>query len=162
VAYGGRIFNLLPELRSAIPAHFLGETLEAAIGQVEILHTRRIEPPAGNPPSERDAKAARIFRQNQTLVNMHTVTALTNLALPHEYLITAIESLGDNLHSAISLGHLDALRIEFEWLRGLMQQHDVDQATLPPFVLAYADAVDKSMGKSGLYISNWLRGQFSQ
>jgi methanogenic corrinoid protein MtbC1 len=159
VSYGGRIFNFLPELRNVIPAHFLGETLESALENAEILISTKVQAPAGDPDLKHHAEVALNFRHNRTLINMYTFTETNNLGIPFETMNTAVESLGDNLHSVISLGQLDALKIEFDWIRGLMQQHKVEQSTLKPFILAYAGSVEKALGQSGLYISNWLRKQ---
>lgn len=40
VAYGGRIFNLRPDLRQGIAGHFLGETIEQALPAIDALLER--------------------------------------------------------------------------------------------------------------------------
>jgi methanogenic corrinoid protein MtbC1 len=162
VAYGGRIFNLLPDLRNAIPAHFLGETLEAALENCELLISSNIQAPEVSTATKRDTQIAMDFHQNRTMINTYAFTETNKMDLPFEYMNTAIQSLGDNLYSALSLGHLDALKIEFDWIRGLMQQHNVNAGMLKPFLVAYANAIEKAMGHSGLYISDWLREQVNE
>ena len=44
LVYGGRIFNLLPELRSRIPGTFLGESLESAPQLIERLMVAQPSP----------------------------------------------------------------------------------------------------------------------
>jgi hypothetical protein len=156
VAYGGRIFNLLPELRDAIPAHFLGETIETALENTEMLISSKVKMPPGDPDANRHSEIALNFRHHLTLINMYTFTEAASLGMPFEYMITAIEKLGDNLYSALALGRLEALKIEFDWIRGLMQQHSLDETMLKPFLVAYANSIQKAMGQSGKEISDWL------
>lgn len=156
VAYGGRIFNLLPELREVIPAHFLGETLESALENCELLISSSIKPPKVSAATKHDAETAMYFQHNRTMINMYAFMETDKMGLPFEYMNTAIQFLGDNVYSAISLGRVDALKIELDWIRGLMGQHDVDPSTLEPFLSAYANSIEKAMGQSGKEISDWL------
>ena len=90
------------------------------------------------------------------MIDVYTTTEASKMGFPLEYLYISVQHLDDNLESAISLGDLEALRFELDWVRGLMQQHQVDESSLKPFLTMYAGSVKKAMGQSGQEISDWL------
>jgi DNA-binding transcriptional MerR regulator len=156
IGYGGRIFSILPELRRRIPAYFLGETIEAAVDNMELLLTSDLESPQAEPISTQDTETAEKFRNKRTIIEMYTETMVDKLELPYNYLHTALESLGDNIYSAVSLGYLDALKVEMDWIVGLMEQHNVSTSSFKPLLHAYAASIEKAMGSSGQQIADWL------
>jgi DNA-binding transcriptional MerR regulator len=162
ISFGGRIFNLLPELRELIPAHFLGETIEEAVQNVEILISGRVNLPQVASTLDQHRELAEQFRRKRAMIDMNTLMEAGKLGLPSEFMNTAVQNLGDNLHSAVSLGHLQALKIEFDWIRGLMQQHNVDPTTFKPFVQAYAHSMETAMGQAGREIARWLVKQANE
>ena len=75
LAYGGLIFNRVPELRQRIAATFLGESVEAAVDKIEQL----IQSPATLSPIQFDEKCmllAQSFRLSLTLIEKELYTAL--------------------------------------------------------------------------------------
>ena len=156
IAYGGRIFSLLPELRRRIPAHFLGETIEAAVPTIELLLTNKIASSQAQGVSIGDTEIAEQFRHHRTVIDMHTIRRIDKLEIPYNYLQTALVSLGDNIYSALALGYMDGLKPELDWIIGLMEQRKVDRAAFAPLINAYAHSIEKAMGKSGSEISEWL------
>jgi DNA-binding transcriptional MerR regulator len=159
VAYGGRIFNLLPELRKRIPAHFLGESLQEAIQSVETLLTSDIPLKDIEPVDERDKKLNSLFNHNQSMIDMYALTETNKIGIPIEFATIAIQQLDNNLRSALSLGNIEALRVEMDWIEGLLHEHNQDGESLDSFLTAYAKSVESAMGESGQSISDWLRKQ---
>ena len=156
IVYGGRIFSLLPGLRPRIPAHFLGETIEAAVQTMELLLTDKIASSQTPSISILDTEIAERFRHNRTAIDMHTIGKVDNLEIPYNYLQAALVSLGDNIYSALSLGYMDGLKPEFDWIIGLLEQRKVDRAAFAPLINAYVHSIEKAMGKSGSKLSEWL------
>jgi len=157
IAYGGRIFNLLPRLVELIPAHYLGKTLDEAVRNIERLVSQR--PPLPTPPAVLQTyhQTAEVFRHHRPQLEARLFEGLGKYALPEEYLRTAIEDFSDVLHSALAIGDLDAIQPELEWLRGLLHQHHLPDSILVPFLLGYAQAL-QSMGTSQLApLIDWLR-----
>ncbi len=141
IAYGGRIFNLLPQLVDLMPAHYLGKSLDEAVRNIERLLSQR--PPLPLPSAELQTyqQTAEVFRHLRPQIEAKLFEELSPYNLPEEYLITAIEDFGDVLHSALAIGDLDAIHPELEWLRGLLHQHHLPDGILAPFLMAYAQAV---------------------
>jgi len=159
VSYGGRIFNQVHELRNRIPAHFLGESIQEAIQSVETLLTSDVPLESIEPVDEQAKKLSSLFNHNQLMINMYALTETNKIGIPVEFSTIAIQQLGNNMKSALSLGNIDALRVEMEWIRGLLREHNQNTESLEAFLLAYANSVDSAMGKSGQPISDWLRTQ---
>jgi len=159
IAYAGRIFNLLPELRKRIPAHFLGETIQEATQSVETLLTMEMPLEEVEPVSNQAAELSKSFTRSQPMIDLNTLTETIRIGIPLEFATIAIQQLGNNLISALSLGDLDSLRIEMDWIRGLLHEHDQQPESLGDFMNAYAKSVDIAMGAEGQPISDWLRNQ---
>ena len=159
VAYAGRIFNLLPELRKRIPAHFLGESIQEAIQSVETLLTSETPLEGVEPVGKQAIALSKSFIRSQPMIDTYTLTETIKIGIPSEFSLIAIQQLGKNLASALSLGDLDALHIEMDWIRGLLHEHEQQPESLGDFMSAYAKSVDIAMGVEGQPISDWLRSQ---
>jgi len=161
VAYGGRIFNQLPELRNRIPAHFLGTSIQEAIQAIETLLTSDIPIEGIQPINEQDKRLSNSFIHNQPMIDMYTLTETNKIGIPIEFSSLAIHQLGNNLVSALSLGELDALKLEMTWIEGLVREHNQNFESLDSFFSAYAKSIDSAMGKEGQPISAWIRTQIN-
>jgi methanogenic corrinoid protein MtbC1 len=161
VAYGGRIFNLLPELRKRIPAHFLGESLQEAMQSIETLLSSDVPLEEIEPVDEQDKALSTLFNHNQSMIDMYALTETNKIGIPIEFSTIAIQQLGNNMKSALSLGNIEALSTEMDWIEGLLREHNQDGENLDNFLSAYAKSVDSAMGKEGQPISNWLRAQIN-
>lgn len=156
IAYGGRIFNLLPQLVELIPAHYLGKTPAEAVRNVERLLSQR--PPLPAPPTVLHTyqQVAEVFRRLRPQLEAWLFQALGKYDLPEEYLNTAIEDFGDVLHSALAIGDLDAIQPELEWLRGLLHQHHLPDGILASFLLGYAEALQTTGAAQLKPLMEWL------
>ena len=159
VAYGGRIFNLVPELRSRIPAHFLGQSLPEAIQAVETILNTDMELEGILPVSEQDLAFSEAFVRGQPLIDMYALASTDQIGIPIKFSSIAIHQLGNNLASALSLGNLEALNMELDWIKGFLHEQYQSPESLGDFLMAYANAIDSAMGKVGEPISSWLRKQ---
>ena len=159
VAYGGRVFNLIPELRNRIPAHFLGESIQEAMQSIETLLTSDISPEGIVPVSHQDMSLSKLFIHNRPMIDTYALTQAVKIGIPIEFSTIAIQQLGSDIASALSLGYIEALATEMEWIKGLLQEHLQSAESLGSFLSAYATAVDSVMGIEGKTISDWLRNQ---
>ena len=159
VAYGGRIFNLSPNLCIRIPAHFLGESLPEAIQTIETLLASETPLEDVEPVSEQATELSRSFIRSQPMINVYMISETIKAGIPPEFSTIAIHQLGKDINSALSFGYIEALEKEIEWIRGLLVGHNQNAKSLSSFLTAYATAIDLAMGKEGLPISTWLKAQ---
>jgi hypothetical protein len=95
------------------------------------------------------------------MINMYTLTETNKSGIPIEFSTLAIHQLGNNLESALSLGELNALKLEMTWIEGLVREHNQNVESLDSFFSAYAKSIDSAMGKEGQPISDWIRSQIN-
>lgn len=159
VAYGGRIFNLLPELRDHIPAHFLGASINEATQTVESLLAADIPVKGFVPISEQDKILIKSFVRNQPMIDLYTITETNSFGIPMEFSEIASQQLSSNLVSAMSMGTIEAVAVEIGWLTGLLREHNQSTSDLDKFLSAYSKSIEKAMGHEGQPISDWLKTQ---
>jgi len=159
VAYGGRIFNSLPEIRARIPAHFLGKTLQEAIQAIDTLLSSDTPLEGFSPISEQEKYLSDLYSQKQPLITLNTLTETSKIGIPEKHALIATQQLGNNLLATLSLGNISALSSEIEWTKGLLLEQIQNESNLKKFLEAYTNAIDSVMGKDGLPISTWLRAQ---
>ena len=150
---------MLPELHKRIPAHFLGESIQEAIQSVETLLTSDTPLEGVEPITKREMALSNSFLHSQPMIGLNTLTETIRIGIPLEFATIAIKQLGNNLASALSLGDLDSLRLEMDWIRGLLHEYGQLPESLGDFISAYAQSVDTAMGAEGQPISDWLRNQ---
>jgi len=161
VAYGGRIFNLVPELRKRVSAHFLGTSIEEAIQSVETLLASDISLEETLVVDEQDKRLSNSFNRNQPMIDVYALTETNKIGMPIEFSSIAVQQLGNNLGSALAMGSIEALSVEMEWITGLLSEHNQSAESLNSFLAVYAKSVDSAMGKEGQSISDWLRAQIN-
>jgi DNA-binding transcriptional MerR regulator/methylmalonyl-CoA mutase cobalamin-binding subunit len=161
VAYGGRIFNQVPELRKRIPAHFLGTSIQEAIQAIETLLTSDISIEGIEPIEDQDKRMSNSFIRNQPMIDMYALTETNKIGIPIEFSTIAIHELGRNFASALSLGNLEAVETEMAWIEGLLREHNQNVESLDSFFTAYAKSIDSAMGKEGQPISDWIRSHIN-
>ncbi len=109
--------------------------------------------------SKQAAELSKSFIRSQPMIDTYALTETIKIGIPSEFSLIAIQQLGKNLVSALSLESLDSLHIEMDWIRGLLHEHDQQPESLADFMTAYAKSVDSAMGAEGQPISDWLRNQ---
>ena len=155
LAYGGLIFNLLPELRGHIAGHFLSETLETAPQFVESLMVAPRPVPAADTISDAYRRALGQFQEDQVLVEADLTQTLHRAGFANGNLTMANRELSQNIGAALALGNMDFLGTDIEWVRGLLRNHQVPDEVLIDYLSAYRQAAAKQLGEENL-VSDWL------
>jgi DNA-binding transcriptional MerR regulator len=157
VAYGGRIFNVAPRLRSSIPGHFLGEDMQSALQTIEQLLTDTPPAPQIRLPAGEFLKLKEAFTRQRPLIEVAAMQKGLELADLHaENLEIANHYFGDNLAAALSLGDISLLESEMEWLGGLLTGRNLSNELVPAYLEIYAGAVEKGMGSAGQPVVDWI------
>lgn len=156
VAYGGRIFNLHPELTGHIFGHYLGLSLEKGIEKIESLLTTKTEPPAVPLPSYEHILALNLFLRKRLLVENSVNEQIRPIALDPAYFAAASQNLGNNLVSALQLGNLDYIAAELSWLENLIRVYHLPPQIVNQYLKIYAQAVNTHLGEGGKIIVDWL------
>jgi len=155
LAYGGLIFNLLPELRGRIAGHFLGETLETAPQAVESLMVAPRPVPAAKAISDTYRRALVQFQEDQVLVEADLTRILHRASFGHGHLIVANRELSQNIGAALALGNMEFLGTDIEWVRGLLRNHQIPNEALIDYLGAYHQAATRQLGEESP-VTDWL------
>ena len=159
-AFGGRIFNLFPSIVESIPAHFLGNTVEGALDEVD----RLVESPTlkvseafrvSKPLSQEYRAAYQFFTSRRAEIEVSLHRLIQPLEGNSEGGMMGITHLGNNISAALQLGDMQYVNSEIDWLRELMRSHHVPVEILGDFLKAYAEAVSANINGSGRPIIEW-------
>lgn len=156
LAYGGLIFNYVPELRKRIAASFLGESLEEAVNKIEQL----ILVPAFFPTAVGVDKSywalARLFREARLLIEHALFEKLQKDGLQIEAIEEVNSFFGSKLTAALDLGDLALMESELDWIKSLLNSHQITAHELLPYLTDYGHCILAELGQEGALITDWL------
>jgi len=156
LVYGGRIFNLLPELRSRIPGTFLGETLDGAPKLIERL---MVAQPSTMPMAELPQELSETlvhYRRQLPAIDAAMEKALQGNGITLEQLSQANRSMGSDISAALSFGNLDYLGEEVAWVEGLLQNQGFPAELLDRYLITYHEVLQEHLDERGEPIVDWL------
>jgi DNA-binding transcriptional MerR regulator len=155
-AFGGRIFTLLPGLRDRIPGHFLSEELQTAPQAVERILTSLTTPSPAKPRSATYDNALTDFLHHQNMVEAEIWQNLSAVDIPPNYLSIANQALARNITAALTLGDINFLCTDIDWVHGLLENYEIPRELLSQYLNAYYDAAQKHLVDGGNPVLNWL------
>ncbi len=153
LVFGGRIFNIIPELRACIPGSFLGESLSDSIYQMEqvILHHETM--PIKTPNDQETI--VRLFQSKKSLIEARCVELARQQGMNTEYMGEVNEFFSSSLIASLTLGDLAFVKSDLDWVRELLESRMISDH-LDPYLINFAQAVVLEMGADGVLISNWI------
>lgn len=158
LGYGGRIFNHVEALQELIPGHFLGESLEIALGNVERLLSVN-EKPQTSSKHARDTNYEQALQQyisRRTLIESHIwgTFIANNKAVDNLMQINAEFAL--TIMAALRLGSISLIGNDIGWVEDLLVSFRPKRAYVHNFLLAYHEAAKIHLGGSANIITEWL------
>lgn len=156
LAFGGRIFNLIPSLRSLIPAHFLGERLEDAPARLETLLALSHEPPVVPPLSDEYRQALTRYRAEERLLHARILSAMESQPPGRRPPPWVLEYTFRHILAALTLGDLSFADKYIEWLRGWRNPSAPPEAWLADFLNIYSRQAARLLGDEAAILLDWL------
>ncbi len=156
VAFGGRIFNTLPNIVKSIPAHFLGHSLDAAIWQIESLLAFPKPAPKVTTQPTNYAEILEKFILKRPSIESTLNEALAQPGFDQAYLVTANQFMGNDLIAALQLGDVSYIDSELDWLTAMIKGNQLDLKVLSFYLRAYASALEQHLGAAGQPVVEWL------
>ena len=155
-AFGGRIFNLRPNIIDYVPGHFLGNAVENALEEVENLLRKNLKERPIKTLSDEYVSALQGFHAKRTSIESTLKKNIQPLSISSEELNNGIHFFGNNIAAALQLGSLDHLSEEMNWLKTLLQTHKRPPQEFALFIENYSNAVDEQINGQGDPIKKWL------
>lgn len=157
LAFGGLIFNRLPDLHKAIPGHFLGARLDGAVPAVEGLMANLRPQMAQRSASHEYREAFAHFRDRQATVEAAVWRRLTEWPTSPRTLAAANHHFGRTIFAALALGQLDYLSADMDWVEGLLVHHiGMPPEQLDHYLEAYMLAAEETLDQRGGPVVAWL------
>ncbi len=162
LGYGGLIFNLLPGLRERIRGHFLGESLEHAVQEIERLMIDQPAPLEVAGASDVYQIAQTQFNEKQSLIEAYLWEELQNNGMQEQHLEVANKFLANDIRAGLILGDMEFLNVETDWLKSLLESHNIPGDLLPHYLTFYKQALEANISGAGWPIINWLDQTISE
>jgi methylmalonyl-CoA mutase cobalamin-binding subunit len=156
VAYGGQIFNMMPALREYIPAYFLGTELAGASAQIERLLMRPPLLPTAQPIPQEYEDALAEFLEKQAQIDAYVWQAMSAQGMHQGHLTAAKHNFGRDLTAALTLGNLDYLGSDLNWIAGLLSYRQISPDALVLYLNCYYEGARRILGKPGTILIDWL------
>jgi hypothetical protein len=155
-AFGGRIFNQWPALRTRIPGHFLAERLEQAPQVVERLMT---VPGSYSPPEripQAFSQAIDHYREHRPDIEAHLHQVLNAADIAPENLVETDADLARNIVAALTLGDINFSGADTDQVQSQLSRRCLPAGSLRDYLTAYYQAADKYLDERGRPIIDWL------
>jgi MerR family transcriptional regulator, light-induced transcriptional regulator len=156
VAFGGLVFTEVPNLHLAIPGYYLGARLEQAAAAIEQVMAA-LRPVTAQRMVGYDYKeAVEHFRARQALIESDVWQQMEQ-HMPKRHLAMANLSFGRAIIAALTLGDMNYLDPDIDWIEGLLvNHHEMPSAALDAYLDTYYGALVKHLGKSGYPVVEWM------
>jgi len=156
LAFGGRIFTLLPDLQRHIPGHFLGDRLDQIPHKVEkILATPYASPPV-KPVPQTSKQALVHYRENQGLIEAAVWEQMRSTAIIEVVLTYWNLTTSRNIAAALTLGDINFLGDQVGWGQEMLVNYSLPEETLHQYLEAYHQAAKAHLNQKGQPILNWF------
>ena len=157
VGYGGGIFNSLPAIRARIPGHFLGESVAAAAGAVDLLMSAPRPAPEGEPIPEGARLALECFREQRGPIEAKMGQAASAIGVSLWHLAHANEEFALHLEAALALGDVALLDTDIATVEQRLAQEGMPAGVLDRYLRAYRQVAEEQLDERGDLILTWLR-----
>jgi methanogenic corrinoid protein MtbC1 len=156
LAFGGLIFNSMPEIRKLIPGQFIGETLEEAIQQAAGLINHPAPDSRRRGESETYQRTLAQYRERRALIESHVWGTFVATNKPTGHLTAINNEVGQTIEAALKLGDTGLLQTDITWIEHLLMGYQLSRSFILDYVVAYYQAAKIHLGESARVIVDWL------
>jgi DNA-binding transcriptional MerR regulator len=156
LAYGGGIFNHIPDLVRRIPGHFLGQNVDTAPQAVENLLTYRPLPPVSSPLPPGYINTLAEFKEKEALIVARVNEILQSSPIDPSHIEVANTNFTHDVVAALILGEINYLDYSVEWVNGLLKNYGLPPTFGVRYYKAFQQAVGEQSGLQAGPILEWL------
>ena len=155
-AYGGGIFNIIPDLHARIPGHYLGNDLALATQHIESWVARPTPLPEVALPNLAYRQLLEHFLAKEALIINSVTAEILARQLSLDHIEEANTNFTSNIIAALKLGDIHFLDYSVGWLEGLLQNYGLAPQLANQYFAAYRLAVQQHLGDEAAPILDWL------
>lgn len=156
VAYGGLVFNRIEQIKSQIPAWFIGESIEEAVWRIEKLIRDHQVHPGIEKLSSTSLKTNELIRAKHFQIEARVVEQVQEDGFLWTHLKEANSYFSTYLSAALELGSPDYLMEDIFWIRDLLKVKNAPQEALQVYLRIVQKAVKDTLGPDGTDLADWL------
>lgn len=158
LAFGGAVFNFLPGLARRIPGHFLGMELQGVPERVQHLLQMQPPTPSVTPRSPEYDQALAAFVELRPSIEARVQSLMQEVSSNTRDLSQANEDIGNHIKAALTLGDIDFITADINWIQGFLINHDtaVPKEVMQSFIRIYYQAAYEVLGAYGQPLFNWF------
>lgn len=158
MAFGGMIFTQIADLPTRITGHYLGATIEGGLQRIEDLLFPARLPPVAPPLSRPYEIALEDFRLHQVHIEAELWRILGTSKLPHPLLRKANINFSRDIIAALTLGDINYLGIDLNWIKGLLTNHyQMPEDMVTRYLTAYLEAAREHLQEQSSVLTTWLQ-----
>jgi DNA-binding transcriptional MerR regulator/methylmalonyl-CoA mutase cobalamin-binding subunit len=158
LAFGGQVFNQIPELRRRMPGHFLGPDLQKAPQRVASLMESLPPSPQAETVDAAYQAALAHYRQQRPSIAAEVRRRAAGTPIQEDHLETANQHLGNNIIAALKLGDMNLLQANIDWIQGLLLNYNcrLSDEMLSRYLIIYEEAARRRLDERGAPILAWF------
>ncbi len=156
LAFGGLVFNQMPELRQLVLGHFLGESLQDAAQAVSALMTQLLLTPQFVKPSDIHQRALSQYSERRALIESQVRSRFIASDKPTEHLSSMNNDIAQEIQAALELKDMGLLGSKIIWIEHLLMSYRLSKPLISEYVLAYYQAATIHLDESASIIVEWL------
>jgi DNA-binding transcriptional MerR regulator len=156
LAYGGGVFNHIPELNERIAGHFLGNDLTSIARLVERLLSQPLPRPETRPVTAEYQELLDKFVTHESLIMASVSAEMLPTQIELAHLQEANSNLTSYINSALSLGDIGYLDHSVSWLNGMLENYGLPASLTSEYFAAYRQAVQQHLGSQAEIILDWF------
>ena len=157
-AFGGWIFTKIPDLIEKMPGTYLGIDLQKAIPLIEGLATGQKPFVPSTPNPFHHQELVKKLKRNRPEFDEVLRNKLSTIGSSFSILdiYEANHNLIHDISAALTLGDINFLQFNLDWLSGLITSRKFNSGNLLSYLRAFSEAVDQLLGPEAKLIVNWL------
>jgi MerR family transcriptional regulator, light-induced transcriptional regulator len=158
LAFGGAVFNYLPDARKQIPGHFLGDQLQQVPDRVSQLLEMRPSLPF-IPLISNQYNAALLHFVDQRAAIEATIHEMDSIeGVPSALMNYANEDFGNNIEAALRLGDINLITANINWVHGLLMNYHyrMPERLMHRYISMYYDAAKVNLDERADPLFTWL------
>jgi MerR family transcriptional regulator, light-induced transcriptional regulator len=156
LAFGGGIFNKLPDLVQRIPGYFLGSEISTAPKLLDEIISKKEPLPSIEPLPGEYQRTLEYFADKQHAIEALVSEGIKDRGVTSRALEQANQAFPNHLKAALSLGDLATLDYSIHWVEGLMQNYGMPQEALKQYLKIYQHAIGAQMEEQAALITGAL------
>lgn len=156
LAFGGLIFERVPELANVLPGRYLGDSLKGAASAVEDVLGRPANIPDPDQIPNQLQPTLTAFREHRARIEMLVRQASDQMDILKPHRDEAVFNLSQGLEDALRLGNPDYLTADLDWISGHMSNLELPDDLMAQFIGGYLRAAKQALPQGAQPVVDWL------